>query len=1119
MVGRFSSFLAVQLALFCNLGVWATNTDTDLVKADDTLPVKVYVPYDELTEVFESENQGVFLPYGDFEKLWRAAKGKPAGVETAPYAYLISTARFTGGVSGEIARLRLELTVDVLREGWVEVPIGLGEVAVNQAEFVDSRSAQISPLLRVVNGQYVMLTKGAGRYVLGVEFVQQLETKPGLHTLRFKMPSAAITTLELTIPEENMKVDVEPMLAATTSQVQVAGKDSTRLQAFLGSAKEVKLSWKPRTQAAVEMEPVIVCDQYQDLHVAEALIRYEVKLNYTIHRSTVDLFTVQLPGEFRVTDVTGANIARWDIESVQGQEGKVTEQLLKVKLYSATKDSYALTVKLERFLQEEKVALPLKPIVTHQVLRRSGLIGITYTQRRQVQLKEVKNLARVDTGRLPKPLQKQAGVTAYRFITSDYGGTLDIQTAAPRITVNQQWMLGVGADRLQLRGKLGYKVERRGIFEIRMQLADPWEIESVGPANLVDDHQVKQEGAQRVLHILLKSERSGSFNLDLAARADRQDAAAAVNFTIPLAEARDVQLYQGQIILLLAEQLRAEIAGRDQVQSLPLRQVKPWAQIPGMSASMAFEFRSIDRTKRAGVDFNIAVKPAQISATVHRLVNIQPSSVRHEAVIQYQIRYAPVDTFYLKIPKSLADEEVNIQGANIKEKPRLDSAPAEKPQQAAKWETAAEDWVYYKVVLQEKVLGAYTLHVSVQRSFQADEGGRPSVVAVEPILAAGDIAYQNGFVTVAKADTLAIGEPESKNLTPGDPSSAVDLPYDSHRNIASLAFRYNVPPYALSLPVVFQKEARVFTTIVNGVVVEQELTRDGELRAHVIYLLSTSKGDRLPITLPEGAQLTAMLLNGNETPMEMGMNPQERIIRLPHSAGKVSRFVLEISYGLESAKASSLTAPELPKEIPVQQTLWRVSLAKDYYVLHIDRSFAPLQSVQVQNLLRRLGTNQPSSVSFTLSPQGQVLHFVRQGAPGTLSIQVMGKEVFCILLWFLIVAVGIVMLKLGAYHRLLVILGAGLLMGILHLFVPLFVRRAAWAGGFGVVIVLLLWLLHWLFQKYPNLRPLRIELLGKKVSKPKSETTASESPPVPRAPADTAQEPEINQDKQSEDKE
>ena len=71
--------------------------------------------------------------------------------------------------------------------------------------------------------------------------------------LNFRIPSAAISTLELLIPEENMKVDVEPMLAAGTAAAEVDGKKATRFQAFLGTSDTVKLSWKPRTQAAEEL--------------------------------------------------------------------------------------------------------------------------------------------------------------------------------------------------------------------------------------------------------------------------------------------------------------------------------------------------------------------------------------------------------------------------------------------------------------------------------------------------------------------------------------------------------------------------------------------------------------------------------------------------------------------------------------------------------------------------------------------------------------------------------------------------------------------------------------------------------------------------------------------------
>jgi hypothetical protein len=222
------------------------NTAGSESASDSNSPAKVYVPYEELKAVFEKEDQGVFLPYTEFQRLWRAARDKPQAVAEAPFEYLVSTARFSGQVGEEVASLKLELTIDILSDEWVQVPLGLSEVAVARATLVDAESKKVTPLLRVENGRHVLWAKGKGRYVLALDFVRQLETQPGLAVLKYGIPAAAITTLELLIPEENLKVDVQPMLAATTSQVEVEGVKSTRVQAFLGSTTDVRLSWFSR---------------------------------------------------------------------------------------------------------------------------------------------------------------------------------------------------------------------------------------------------------------------------------------------------------------------------------------------------------------------------------------------------------------------------------------------------------------------------------------------------------------------------------------------------------------------------------------------------------------------------------------------------------------------------------------------------------------------------------------------------------------------------------------------------------------------------------------------------------------------------------------------------------
>ena len=277
------------------------------------------------------------------------------------------------------------------------------------------------------------------------------------------------------------------------------------------------------------------------------------------------------------------------------------------------------------------------------------------------------------------------------------------------------------------------------------------------------------------------------------------------------------------------------------------------------------------------------------------------------------------------------------------------------------------------------------------------------------------------------------------------------------------------------MPVIAQKEAKVFTTIVNGAVVEQILARDGMLNTRALFLLATSQGDRLPITLPKGAELTAVLINGNEALVEMGANKDERIVRLPPSAGQVVHFKLEVSYGVKDVGAMSLTTPSLPAEIPVQQTLWRLWVPSEDYVLGHNRVFSEISEWQAQNILSSFALNQSGQVAFKLAGQGKVVNFLRQGAGGKLSLLTMRKEIFNVLVWAVVVAVGIVMLKLSEFKRLQIILGIVLAGAVLNLFTPLLVEQILSSSVLAVVLVVLLWIGHWLIHKRPKIQEYRRE--------------------------------------------
>ena len=1061
-------------------------------------PDKVYIPYDKLKDVFESEKQGVFLPYADFQRLWSAARGKPAAVADSPMGYLVSTARFSGKVSGKLAEMNLLLTVDIMGDKWTEVPIALGQVAVAATSFKSGPNAKSKPLLRVVNGKYSLLVKGKGRWVVSIDFVRQLLTKPGQNVLEYRIPRAAISTLELLIPEENMKVDVEPMLAAATSQVTAPDKTkSTKLKAFLGSADKVKLSWRPRTQAAAGLTPVVICSQLQHIHVAEALITHDVTFSYDIRRRGVDSFSIQLPAEFRVTAVDGANISKWDIVAPAKAPGPKV-QILNVKLYSQAKGAYSLSVKMERFLKDANLTQPLAPILTQRVLRRTGLIAITRSARRSVDVINVnKELVRVDVGRLPAALRTRRGVTAYRFTSAGYGADVQIATVAPRASVNQLWALGAGKDNLRLYGRLQYTVDRAGIFSVSMKLPEQWEITTLGPASIVHDYELAGKGADRVVNITLKRELAGTFALELQARTARKAPDEEIKFALPQPDPKNLHNYNGQLTLFLADSLLAEVGSTEQFQSIPLR-VAAALRISGLKRSMigltpamAFEFRAIDRKKPAGASFKTSVKPAQVSAVVHRLVDIQDGSVQHEAVVDYNVRYAPVDTFYVRMPAALAEEGVEISGANIKEKPLLppdrhpkmnlaDEKPdGDKPKDEIKW-------ACYKVVLQSPVPGAYRLSVKWRKSYKVAGQDAQAIIDVPQVFAAGELSDQSGYIAVKKAATLAVGSGEMSDLTFGDPSSASDLPWEPHRRNAIIALRHNAAKYKLTLPVRMQKEADVFTTIANAVIVEQVLARDGTLNGRMICLLSTSRGDRLTVKMPAGAKVYPFMLNGREVAVE-SPSPDVRVVQLPHSAGQVARSVLEITYGLDADSGAvnrKLPAPSLPAQTPVQRTFWRVYTPDDHIVLGYDRDFALGRGHNIDLLFELVASGHQKHLG-KFPTQGQRWGFSRQGAVSEFSMTLIKKEIFIGIVWGGILVVGILLLKFGGFTRTVAVLAAIMAAAGVSQIYPQLVSNVVGTGRFACLIVLLIWWSHWLFFRV---------LRNRKLGSPPSASSRPESP-------------------------
>ncbi len=98
-------------------------------KKDNSLREQdIYIPYDKLRSVFEKHGRGVYLPYEKFDELWKAAQDKtrPAAAPRPPVGAVITEIENEATVGKDVVQVTARLKIDLLSEGWHEVPFAAG---------------------------------------------------------------------------------------------------------------------------------------------------------------------------------------------------------------------------------------------------------------------------------------------------------------------------------------------------------------------------------------------------------------------------------------------------------------------------------------------------------------------------------------------------------------------------------------------------------------------------------------------------------------------------------------------------------------------------------------------------------------------------------------------------------------------------------------------------------------------------------------------------------------------------------------------------------------------------------------------------------------------------------
>lgn len=877
----------------------------------------VYVPFEELEQVFENQGQGVFLPYREFLDMWNKLNVPEKLKKTTepPVDGVLAGANYVGQVTGDVAEIKAKLSFESLKEGWARLPLGAGELSI-----ADAKSAA---LLNFADGGYEILFPKKGSYELQATIYGRVSRDTGRSSLRLKLPRTSVSQFEMTIPEKGLEFTITP--ASAFSAVENAD-GSTRLVVYFGSSQDVNISWTKKI-GETALSALLFADVQTNVHLSPGAIHTDATLNYRILRAGVNSLEVLVSDNQQVLAVNGQNIKEWSLKPEKNA------QRLHVDLHTPAKDSYQLVIKMESPLADLPQQAKLPVIQAQGVERQSGSIAVSSDFELVAQISGLENLTQQAAAQ-PAPVAQQAApgnarpagqlIGNYRYLRLPYSANVAITEAKPQVEVTSETLLQVTPESQDLTAQFNYTVKKAGIFSTQIELpAGFTRAEATG--DQVESSTVQKEGAKNVLNVKFAARRIGNFAFTVTSdlpRAKPDEPVEAPVFVI-----QNVDRHEAKVGLAIHVSLKANTANKGDLREEDIRNLGALPIKDPAATPLTLGFRYRGTAKPAQVQFELR-KP-RVSAQVLALIEAREALVRYSWDINYTVEYAGVNEFAIQVPKDIADD-LQIEGENIKERTKAEGKDEK---------GAPNGFAVWTVTLQDKVLGNYTLHISHDFARGEQKQGvaaKVSLVEIKPL----NVFREIGEVAVVKDGNLEFTGTDAKGLELIDPK---ELSQSLQRDGIVLAYKYSAHPISLQLSVSKNFYLEVPTAVVTYAVLTSSIAEDEAETTEAIYWVKNNSQQFFSIKLPSRQGKPAKLLSDafvNGEPQQPSKRPDknELLIRLPAKQDGDEAFAVRFVYEVPSPNPGSrlgwrgtlnIEAPKVA-DTEVMKTRWTLYLPKDF---------------------------------------------------------------------------------------------------------------------------------------------------------------------------------------------
>lgn len=348
----------------------------------------------------------VVLPVSDYTALKHAASPAEPEPVAPPVEATLSRIDYRLKVDGDLATGEAQLTVDVIKNGWVRIAMPDGLI-VRDAK-LDGHAVNLAMKMTSKGpGRADLLLSKTGRSILTLQIVAPVTTVAGTDILHLPVNNSAVSHATVELARQGVDVRITGGLLLEHSE----GAIGSRWVANGRGGEPLTFAWRRRIDDVRASQPLRLRGSITQLvGLGEDATQISAEVQIDVVQGLAEDVRVKLPEQFTVNQVSGAMVADWDVNANE----------LKVLFIEPVANTARFTLNGElRIARSGKLNIPLIRLPSAE--RETGGVGVEVLGAGEIKEREPNGLEDAEAGELGQLIanRQSPSLIAFRLQPAD----------------------------------------------------------------------------------------------------------------------------------------------------------------------------------------------------------------------------------------------------------------------------------------------------------------------------------------------------------------------------------------------------------------------------------------------------------------------------------------------------------------------------------------------------------------------------------------------------------------------------------------------------------------------------------------------------------------------------